>query len=140
VNLNQLSIIAFLGKDAETKFLPNGTPVVKFSAATKRSWKDDNNEWQEKTQWHQVVGFGDGFAKLAERLVKGTHVFVQGELTTREYDRTIKVPNGKKVIEHVMKQLVVELKADTIRILDRSSNGERDAAEAQTAGVQEEAH
>jgi hypothetical protein len=39
-----------------------------------------------------------------------------------------------------MKQLVVELKADTIRILDRSSNGERDPAEAQTAGVQEEAH
>ena len=55
MNLNQLSIIAFLGKDAETKSLPNGTPVVKFSAATKRSWKDDNNEWQEKTQWHQVV-------------------------------------------------------------------------------------
>ena len=88
---------------------------------------------RRQTQWHQVVGFGDGFAKLAERLVKGTHVFVQGELTTREYDRTIKVPNGKKVIEHVMKQLVVELKADTIRILDRSSNGERDAAEPQTA-------
>jgi single-stranded DNA-binding protein len=77
--------------------------------------------------------FGDGFAKLAERLAKGAHVFVQGELTTREYDRTIKVPNGKKVIEHVMKQLVVELKADTIRILDRSSNGEREAAEPQTA-------
>jgi len=140
VNLNQLSIIGFLGKDAETKALPNGTSVVKFSVATKRSWKDNNDEWQERTQWHQVVGFGDGFAKLAERLVKGTHVFVQGELTTREYDRTIKVPNGKKVIEHVMKQLVVELKADTIRILDRSSNGERDAAEPQTAEAQEEAH
>ena len=133
MNLNQLSIIGFLGKDAETKALPNGTSVVKFSVATKRSWKDTNDEWQERTQWHQVVGFGDGFAKLAERLAKGAHVFVQGELTTREYDRTIKVPNGKKVIEHQMKQLVVELKADTIRILDRSSNGEREAAEPQTA-------
>ena len=140
MNLNQLSIIGFLGKDVEKKALPNGTPVVKFSVATKRSWKDDNNEWQEKTQWHQVVGFGEGFARLSERLAKGTHVFVQGELTTREYDRTIKVPNGKKVIEHVMKQLVVEVKADTIRILDRSSNGERDAAEPQTAEAQEEAH
>ena len=133
MNLNQLSIIGFLGKDVETKSLQNGTTVVKFSVATKRSWKDNNDEWQERTQWHQVVGFGDGFAKLAERLVKGAHVFVQGELTTREYDRTIKVPNGKKVIEHQMKQLVVELKADTIRILDRSSNGEREAAEPQTA-------
>ena len=131
--INQLSIIGFLGKDAEQKSLQNGTSVVKFSVATKRSWKDTNDEWQERTQWHQVVGFGDGFAKLAERLAKGAHVFVQGELTTREYDRTIKVPNGKKVIEHQMKQLVVELKADTIRILDRSSNGEREAAEPQTA-------
>ena len=48
--------------------------------------------------------------------------------------------NREQVIEHVMKQLVVELKADTIRILDRSSNGERDAAEPQTAEAQEEAH
>jgi single-strand DNA-binding protein len=44
-----------LGKDVEKKALQNGTPVVKFSVATKRYWKDDNNEWQEKTQWHQVV-------------------------------------------------------------------------------------
>jgi single-strand DNA-binding protein len=56
---------------------------------------------------------------------------VQGELATREYDRTIQVPSGKKTIEHVIQQLVVELKADTIRILDRSnSNAEpSDAAE-----------
>jgi hypothetical protein len=64
----------------------------------------------------------------------------RANFTTREYDRTIKVPNGKKVIEHVMKQLVVELKADTIRILDQSSNGERDAAEPQTFDTQEEAN
>ena len=46
---------------------------------------------------------------------------MQGELTTREYDRTIEVPSGKKTIEHVIQQLTVELKAETIRILDRST-------------------
>jgi hypothetical protein len=56
--------------------------------------------------------------------VKGTHVFVQGELTTREYDRTITVPAGKKSVEHVIQQLAVELKADTIRILDRSRSAD----------------
>jgi len=89
MNLNQLSIIGFIGKNAETKY-------------------------------------------LADRLVKGAHVFVQGELTTREYDRLIKVPTAKgKSIEHVIQQLVVELKAETIRTLDRSpSNGEQsDTAE-----------
>jgi len=47
---------------------------------------------------------------LTPRLLKGTLVFVQGELTTREYDRTIHVRNGKKVIDHVVQQLAVELK------------------------------
>ena len=61
---------------------------------------------------------------MAPRLVKGTHVFVQGELSTREYDRTIAIPSGKKSIEHVIQQLAVELKADTIRILDRTGNSE----------------
>jgi single-strand DNA-binding protein len=137
MNLNQLSIIGFIGKNAETKYLPNGTPVTKFSVATKKSWKDENDEWKEKTQWHNVAAFGKGFEQLADRLVKGAHVFVQGELTTREYPRTIKISSGKgKSIEHTIQQLVVELKADTIRTLDRSSsNGEQsDAAEPAAEG------
>ena len=130
MNLNQLTIIGFIGKNAETKYLPNGAPVTKFSVATKKAWKDQNDEWQDKTQWHTVVGFGKGFEQLAQRLIKGSHVFVQGELTTREYDRPIQIANGKKQIEHAIKQLVVELKADTIRLLDRTANvGESDVAE-----------
>ena len=62
MNMNQLTIIGFCGANAETKYLPNGTPVTKFSVATKRSWKDENDEWKEKTQWHNVVAFGKGFA------------------------------------------------------------------------------
>lgn len=122
MNFNQLTIIGFIGKNAETKQLPNGTPVTKFSVATTRSWKDDKGEWKDKTQWHTVVAYGNGVAQLASRLSKGAHVFVQGELTTREYDRTIQVPSGKKTVDHVIQQLAVELKADTIRLLDRTSN------------------
>ena len=121
MNLNQLTIIGFIGSNSETKSLPNGTLVTKFSVATTRSWKDEKGEWKDKTQWHNVVAFGQGFAQMASRLVKGAHIFVQGELTTREYDCTITVPNGKKSIEHVVQQLAVELKADTIRLLDRAS-------------------
>jgi hypothetical protein len=61
VNLNQLSIIGFVGNHAKTKFLPIGTPVVKFSVATKKSWKREKKEWKGKTQWHNVVGHGKGF-------------------------------------------------------------------------------
>ena len=126
---NQITILGYLGNDASSKNA-NGTTVTKFSVATKKSWKDQNNEWQEKSQWHQVVCFGPNFEALTSRLVKGAQVFVQGQLTTHEYDRTHKVPaGGKKVIEYVIKQLVVEIKADTIRVLDRSVNPDNDAAE-----------
>jgi single-strand DNA-binding protein len=121
MNLNQLTIIGFLGKDAETKFLANGTPVTKFSVATQTSWKDRDGQWKERIQWHNVVAFGEGFVNMKARLTKGAHVFVQGELTTREYDRTITIQAGKKSTDHVVKQLVVECKADTVRSLDRSS-------------------
>jgi single-strand DNA-binding protein len=131
MNLNQLTIIGFLGRTAETRFLPNGTAVTKFSVATKKSWKDDQDQWQEKTQWHNVVAFGKGFEQMTPRLIKGAHVFVQGELNTREYDRILKVPSGKKTIEHTIKQLIAELKADTIRILDRAqANEEQNDADA----------
>jgi hypothetical protein len=50
---------------------------------------------------------------------------VQGELSTREYDRTIRVPNSKKYIEHLFQQLAVELKAHRTRILDRTCNSEQ---------------
>jgi single-strand DNA-binding protein len=139
MNLNQLSIIGYIGRSAETKYLANGTAVTKFSVATKKSWKDENNEWKEKTQWHNIVAFGKGFEQLAERLVKGAHVFVQGELTTRDCDRSIKVPTGNcKSVEHTIQQTIVELKADTIRMLDRSgtSGEETDVAEPVNGGYE----
>ena len=71
---------------------------------------------------------------MTPRLVKGAQVFVQGQLATHNYDRTIKVPAGNgKVIEHVIKQLVVEVKAETIRVLDHSANTDNDAPETTEA-------
>ena len=128
MNLNQHMIIGFVGRTAETKILQNDSVVTKFTVATKKSWKDDEGKWQEKSQWHNIVAWGKGFEQMTPRLVKGAHVFVQGELNTREYDRILKVPSGKKTIEHTIKQLIAELKADTIRILDRK----READEPQT--------
>jgi single-stranded DNA-binding protein len=67
---------------------------------------------ENKTQWHRVIAFGQGFAQMAPRLLKGMLVFVQGEINTREYERTITVRAGKSSSR------------PTIRILDRSSNSD----------------
>jgi single stranded DNA-binding protein len=60
--MNQLTIIGFTGQDAELHYTQNGTPVTTLSVATKGSWKNDQEEWQSRTEWHRVVAFG----KLAE--------------------------------------------------------------------------
>jgi single-strand DNA-binding protein len=58
MNLNQLTIIGFVAKNAETKQLPNGSSVTKLSVATTKSWNDEKGEWKSKTQWHNVIAFG----------------------------------------------------------------------------------
>jgi single-strand DNA-binding protein len=74
--------------------------------------------------------YGEGFSKLSDRLVKGAHIFVQGQLQTREYDRTVEATLKGKTVEVSVKQLVVEIKADTLKLLDRQA---KDAAHSDEA-------
>jgi single stranded DNA-binding protein len=132
MDLNQISIIGYLGGDAKTSSTNGGTQVTKFSVATNKSWKDDNSgDWKSKSQWHNIVGYGDWPASLAARLVKGAHVFVQGELVTREYERTVEVTVGKKKVEAKVMQLAVEIRPDKISLLDRKPDTESVSDEAQ---------
>jgi len=131
MNFNQVIIAGFIGRTPEQKTLNSGKPVLKFSVATNKFWTDANNERKENTQWHQVVAYGDGFSKLAARLASGSHVLVQGEIVTREYERVIKVPNCKKTIEHKIQQLAVEIRAEIIRVLDRSPKAESGEAQSE---------
>src|ERR1700690_3683706 len=84
--LNRVTLIGNLGKDPEVKYTPQGTPVAKFSMATTRSYKGKDGQWQDQTDWHNVVAW-DGLAKIAgEQLKKGSKVYVEGRLQTRSWD------------------------------------------------------
>ena len=109
--MNQLTIIGFTGQDADFHYTPNGTAITTLSLATKESWKNDNDEWQSRTNWHRVVAFGK-LAEYANTLVKGSHLMVQGSLRSREYEK-----DG-------VKHRVFELRADTIAKLDRAERKE----------------
>ena len=122
--LNEVTLIGFTGQKPEVKYLPNGTAVTRFTVATKRSWKDENEQWQSKTQWHTVVGYGDAFANRAQTVDKGSHVMVRGEHATRTYQRKMEVLVNGKPSEAMVEYPVVELKADFVKMLDHSSNGE----------------
>ncbi|MBI2679458.1 MAG: single-stranded DNA-binding protein [Candidatus Solibacter usitatus] len=91
-SVNKVTLIGHLGRDAETKFTPAGVAVTKFSIATSRRWKDQQSgEWKEETDWHNVVLWRA--ENLANYLLKGKQVYVEGRLQTRNYEDK----DGKKV-------------------------------------------
>ena len=86
-SVNKVILVGNLGKDPESRSMQNGGKVVSFSIATSESWKDKNTgERQERTQWHNIVVFNEGIAKLAEKyLKKGSKVYLEGQLETRKW-------------------------------------------------------
>lgn len=84
-SVNKVILLGNLGKDAETKFTPGGTPVTKFSLATSRRWKDkQTGDWKEETDWHNIVLWQA--ENLANYLTKGQKVYIEGRIQTRSYD------------------------------------------------------
>lgn len=84
-SVNKVILIGNLGKDPETRYMPNGDAVTNITVATTETWKDKNGEKQEKTEWHRVT-FYRKLAEIAgEYLKKGRPVYVEGRLETRKW-------------------------------------------------------
>jgi single-strand DNA-binding protein len=83
MHLNRVTLIGFVGNDAEKK-AAGATSIATFSVATKTSWKNDSGSWESRTDWHRCVAFGKP-ANFAGTLTKGAHVAIEGEFRSREY-------------------------------------------------------
>lgn len=84
-SVNKVILIGNLGKDAETKFTPQGIAVSRFSIATTRRIKDSGTgDWKDETDWNNVVLWRN--ENLAQYLTKGKQVYIEGRLQTRSYD------------------------------------------------------
>lgn len=86
-SVNKVILIGNLGADPEIRRTNAGDPVASFRVATSESWKDKTTgERKERTEWHTVVVFNEGLAKVAEQyLKKGAKVYVEGQLATRKW-------------------------------------------------------
>ena len=86
--INKVILVGNLGRDPETRYLPSGGAVTNVSLATSRSWKDrDSGDQKEKTEWHRVVFFNRLAEIAGEYLKRGSKVYVEGELRTREWEK-----------------------------------------------------
>ncbi|HQS57333.1 MAG: single-stranded DNA-binding protein [Gallionellales bacterium 35-53-114] len=87
MSVNKVILIGRLGKDPETRYMPNGEAVTNAALATSENWKDKSGEKQEKTEWHNLV-FYRRLAEIAgEYLKKGSQVYIEGKLQTRKWEK-----------------------------------------------------
>lgn len=87
-SVNKVILVGNLGADPEIRRTQDGRPIVNLNLATSESWRDRNTgERREKTEWHRVVIFNEGLAKVCEQyLKKGMKVYVEGQLQTRSWE------------------------------------------------------
>jgi single-strand DNA-binding protein len=85
-SVNKVILIGNLGKDPEVKYTPAGMAVARFSMATADRVKDKEGNWQERTEWHNLVAFQRTAEIAAEYLKKGNKVYIEGRLHSDSWD------------------------------------------------------
>src|SRR6266852_1149435 len=115
--LNSVSIIGFVGADPEQRQVKSsGAKFTVLSVATQRSWKNAEDEWVSKNEWHRVAIFRPRLAEhVAAAMKKGSHVLVEGSLVSSTYE----VANGKSKKAKSTKVTSWSIRADVVRKLDR---------------------
>ncbi len=98
-SLNKVMLIGRLGRDPEVKYLETGAAVAKFSIATSESYKDKAGEWQEQTEWHDIILWRMLAERAEKQLKKGSLIYIEGKLTHRKWED--KDGNKRKTTEVV---------------------------------------
>jgi single-strand DNA-binding protein len=86
MGLNKVLLIGHLGKDPELSYTSSGVALARFSVATSERWKDDSGNFQEKTEWHNIVAWRKLADICGQYLKKGSKVYIEGKLQTRSWD------------------------------------------------------
>lgn len=110
--VNKVILVGNLGNDPETRHMPDGNAVTNITVATSISWKDrDSGDQKERTEWHRVVFFRRLAEIAGEYLKKGSKVYVEGSLRTRQWEK-----DGQK-------HYTTEIVASEMQMLDSRGGG-----------------
>ncbi len=112
-SVNKVILVGNLGADPEIRHTQDGRPIAHLRVATNETWKDRNTgERRERTEWHRVVIFSEGLARIAEQyLRKGSKVYIEGQLQTRKWV-------GQDGIERYTTEIVLQNYNGVLTMLD----------------------
>jgi single-strand DNA-binding protein len=111
-SLNRVEIIGRLGRDPELKYSQNGAAICRLNVATDESYTDREGNRVQKAEWHSVVVFQKAAEHCSQYLSKGSLVFVEGSLSTREWQD-----------QQGQKRYSTEIKAQRVQFLDKKDGG-----------------
>lgn len=123
-SVNKVTLLGNLGKDPEIRTTQQGKRIANLTLATSEVWKDkQTGEKKEQTEWHKVVVFNDGLARLIEQCTrKGSKIHVEGQLKTREWvDQS-----GQK--RYSTEVVIDQFKGDIV-LCDRAGSGQQEQRE-----------
>ncbi len=125
--VNKAIIVGRLGRDPEIRYTPSGAAVANFSVATSEEWKDkETGEKQERTEWHRVVAWRRLGEICGEYLRKGSQVYIEGRLQTRDWEDR----DGNK-------RYTTEIVAQSMQMLDRANREGRAESRGESYPVEE---
>lgn len=129
--INKVILVGTCGQDPETRYLPNGNAVTSLSLATSEQWTDkQSGQKVEKTEWHRVSLFGKVAEIAGEYLRKGSQVYIEGKLQTREWE--------KDGIKRYTTEIVVDMQG-TMQLLGGKPEGQQATPRQQTQQPQRQA-
>lgn len=111
-SVNQVILMGNLTRDPELRQTPSGQSVVSFSLALNRAYKDQSGDWQEATDFIDVVAWGPLAERVSQYMSKGRRALVQGRLQSRSWEQ-----DGQK-------RSKVEVLANDVTFLDGRGDGE----------------
>jgi single-strand DNA-binding protein len=118
--VNKVILVGNVGGDPETRFMPSGGAVTNLTLATSESWKDkQTGQPQERTEWHRVVFFNRLAEIAGEYVRKGSKIYVEGSLRTRQWEQ-----DG-------VKRYTTEIVAAEMQMLDSRQGGAQAGGQGQ---------
>ncbi|NQD95971.1 single-stranded DNA-binding protein [Pseudomonas sp. CrR25] len=122
--VNKVILVGTCGQDPETRYLPSGNAVTNLSLATSEQWTDkQSGQKVEKTEWHRVSLFGKVAEIAGEYLRKGSQVYIEGRLQTREWE--------KDGVKRYTTEIIVDMQGTMQLLGGRNNNDSGDSAPRQ---------
>lgn len=114
--VNKVILVGNLGQDPEIRYMQNGKAVANLSMATSETWKDQQGQQQEKTEWHRVIAFDKLAEIIGEYVKKGSKIYCEGKLQTRKW-------TDQQGVERYSTEIVIS----EMQMLDSKPQGQQQA-------------